>query len=223
MKNLINKKKGILSKNLIGLIIAVFILILLFIFFMRILSPEYDPQKETLNSYLKQLKNSIKETDTKEISDFSIFIQPNSEHHYFLVYFKDKMIIKDFKYETTQDYYEVTGLDYAQSFPKTINYYTNFLLNKINQNTLCICFTSTKYKEDHTPSTKQETTEPGHIIKNYFSESNCEYCTELNYPAEFNKKNNNENIYDLSKHSFLIRKQKASNVETKYLFEIKEK
>lgn len=200
------KKAKFIWDNLLGLILAVLIVIILVTFFFRVLTPVYDPVKETTKSYFNQLENAIDKAEKQGVSSFSAFVLPYSEIKYFLVYFKDRQLFKDYHFYSKESYGEIINV-----------YYTDFFLRRFSKDTVCIC--SINYEDSKRIFTKPK---PGENfpegVQGYFSQSSCIKCLDLEHPAEFSRTDEGKTIFDLSKNSFLIRK-----LEQKYQIEIIDK
>lgn len=215
----VGKDGDITVKNLLGLIIAAAAVFVLFTLFFKLMAPAYDVRQNTVDSYFSSLKTTIQDVKGSGFGEYDVLAFPEAEREvfYFLVYFGDANLVKDFRYDferqesvrssTGGDKFGGTGLvrgDYV-----TVNYFTTFFLGGKSSNTLCVCSTlkSSAYVES--------SDEGG---QDWMSESICNRCIDLDWPVVIK---GDSNVFEIGEFDFLnFTKRVSEEGETKYFLEV---
>ena len=227
-----SKKRGILVKNLLGLIIAAAAVFILSTLLFKLIAPPIDPDKLTLESYMDRFRAAIDDADEVGVGEFSVLVLPDDNiprKKYFLVYFGTRNLIDYLgKSETeTLSYEGRAALASDTGEPvgdRIINYnlYYRFFLQEQILNGVCICSNAgyVSFNDCYGPIFDFDDNfvngEEGNEVYDAYCEFGCKECISLEWPAVFE----NEPVVMLnSSDTFLIRKGKDGDEKTGYFFE----
>ncbi len=88
-------KKGLLVKNLVGLILSVAIVFVLLVLLFNLFAPSFDKDDKTAESYFKTLNRAIKTADSEGEGDFFMMDDGDSKLEFYLVYFGSVVSFKE--------------------------------------------------------------------------------------------------------------------------------
>jgi len=216
-------KKGILVKNLLGLIIAAAAVFILSTLLFKLIAPPMDEDRLTLESYMNSLRLAIADADNAGVGEFSVLILPSEDIHekeYFMVYFGNSNLIDYLGESDSRLLFAEERFDSASSTgeptgDKIINYdmYYRFFLQKQIMNGVCICSNigDVSFNDCYGPILDLE-----QEIYEAYCDFNCGECVSLDWPAVFE----GESVIALgSSNTVKIRKGEGDDEKTKYFFE----
>jgi len=216
-------KKGILVKNLLGLIIAAAAVFILSTLLFKLIAPPVDPDKLTLESYMDSFRSAIDDADKVGGGEFSVLILPDKGIHkkkYFFVYFGTRNLI-DYLGKSETEMLDAEGKFASASITgepvgdRIINYdlYYRFFLQKQMLNAVCVCSNvgDLSFNDCYGP-----VFDFNEEVYDAYCDFSCTECISLEWPVVFE----GEPVVLLnSSDSFLIRKGKGEDERTKYFFE----
>jgi hypothetical protein len=221
-ENLLRGKKGILVKNLLGLIIAAAAVFILSMLLFKLIAPPMDVERLTVESYMDSFRSAIDDVDKDGVGEFSVFVLPGNDKKYFLVYFGNKNLVDYFVKSGSATIY--TDDDFASAAITGVavgsgnygyNMYYRFFLQKQMVNAVCICSNSESlFLKNCYDGVIDESLVGGNI--DAYCDFNCKECVSLNWPIVFD----GEAAVDLNlSKGILIRKGEGEDKKTKYFFE----
>jgi hypothetical protein len=112
---MLNKKAELTTNEILEIILAAAGIIILVLLLYNLISPNFNKEEKTAESYFDSLKKAIEIADKGGTGTFSIW-QPGGATNYYLIYFKE-------------------GISFKQGD-------LNFLSLGANTNHICLCYTS---------------------------------------------------------------------------------
>lgn len=114
-------KKGIVTREVVGAILGAAALLVLVIFFFKLVAPDFSVERETASSYLDSFNEALKELEQSGQEVFSPLVL-SGRRRYFLVYFGNKGVV------------ELEGAESGLARGEKISF-----TERIGKNKLCIC------------------------------------------------------------------------------------